>query len=65
MKKGMWLRIFLGIGFILGLLLFVRTFLSYRYVSEQLLTSYLGQRAGDYITEIQNMVRTLEPGDSR
>lgn len=61
----MWLRIFLGIGFILGLLLFVRTFLSYRYVSEQLLTSYLGQRAGDYITEIQNMVRTLEPGDSR
>jgi len=64
LKKGMWLRLALGIGFALGLLLFVRTFLSYRYVSEQLLTSYLGQRAGDHITEIQNMVRTLEPADA-
>ncbi len=65
MKKGFWLRLALGTGFLLGLLLLARVLLTYNYVAGRLLIDHLGQRAGDYIAQAQNAVYSGNPENDR
>jgi hypothetical protein len=58
------LRLIMAAGFILGALLFFKTFAGYRYVTGHLILDHLAGEAGSFVSELEGIVRTLDPADA-